>query len=247
MTDSRFFPSGGLSIDNSLREYTIEDTINSINENERYYKFRIKSSDGYSVYNSYCELEFVNGLYYGLIDEDLLDERESDTLTNNPQTLVRTLTKKLNNKAELILDNYSIENFKYFVLALPKRYIYDENGKEKINFYLPDISTEEFKSNNRFEGYIDSTKYTDNGDAIRCTNAPILTNGKYADNSTSDGDGYHGNLVSLDEYKLEKFKEFNYVNYQGYTEPYVIFKSNGFFVKLKDNTKIRISMRVNDD
>lgn len=245
MTNSRFLESGGTAVDNGLRQYTITDTINSANEDERYFKFRIKSSDGYSVYNSYCELEFVNGIYYGLIDEDLLDERESDTLTNNPQVLVRALNKKLNNKAELLLDDYDMDNFKYFVIAVPKRYIDDK----KINFYLPDL--EELQDDDKFkkDGYVDSTKYTDGDDPIRCVNAPLLTNGKYIDDdSISDGDGYHGNLVSLNEYKLEKFKEFNYVNYsEGFTEPYAIFKSNGFFVKLKDNTKVRISMRVDED
>ena len=245
-TNSRFFESGGTTIDNNLREYqieSIEPAINGINKDDRYYKFRIKSSDGYSVYNSYCEIEFVHGIYYGLIDEDLLDERESDTLTNDPQTLINNLTKKLNNKAELILEDYEMDNFKYFLIAVPKEYAYDEDGNEKIHFYLPDIT----KVNNRTEGTIDSNKYTVNGELMKCINAPILTNGKYTpDNSINDHDGYHGNLVSLTEYRLEKFKEYNYANSNGHVEPYIIYKSNGFFTKLVDNAKVSISMRVDE-
>ena len=94
--------------------------------------------------------------------------------------------------------------------------------------------------------YIDSDRFTDNGEAIRCTNAPILTDGTYRDNKTDDGDGYHGNLTSLNEYKLEKFMEFKYTNIYGYAEDYVVFKANGFFTKLKDNTRVRISIKVDD-
>ena len=68
----------------------------------------------------------------------------------------------------------------------------------------------------------------------------------YRDNKTDDGDGYHGNLTSLNEYKLEKFMEFKYTNIYGYAEDYVVFKANGFFTKLKDNTRVRISIKVDD-
>ena len=259
---------GYIDIPLDKRTLSIRDTndtgldkiINSVNPSERYFKFRLKSSDGYSNYTSYTEVEFVNGVYYGLIDEDLFDKRESDIYTDNPlkvQQLMQSSTdttpfrKYLNRDAELLLPYYEMTNFTYFVFAIPKNYAYelDTDGnivKQKVHFYLPDINTDEFKNNNRYEGYIDSDRFTDNGEAISCTNAPILTDGTYRDNKTDDGDGYHGNLTSLNEYKLEKFMEFKYTNIYGYAEDYVVFKANGFFTKLKDNTRVRISIKVDD-
>ena len=42
---------------------------------------------------------------------------------------------------------------------------------------------------------------------------------------------------------MEVLTEFKYTNIFGYVEDYVIFKSNGYFTRLYDNTKFSIYVR----
>lgn len=231
-----------ITINNDLREYiqiTKHLNLDGVDPSKRYYKFRIKSSDGYSVYNSYCELEFVNAMYYGLIDEDKLDKRESDIYSDDPQSLVEALTNKILNKnGELNIDNYKLENYMYFVFAVPKRYIYNTDGAKLVEFYLPELNDEFIKNN------------TSKDQAM--VNAPIYTDGTYIDgekNDESDNHDIHfiNNLKPIKEFKLEEFKEFDFINKYGYSEPYLIFKSNGFFIKLNDNNSVNIHVKLIND
>ena len=47
----------------------------------------------------------------------------------------------MNNKAELILDGYVMENFKYFLIAVPKRYIDNKKLYYSITSSLDNINT----------------------------------------------------------------------------------------------------------
>ena len=222
--------------------------IDSNNPDERYYKFKIKTSDGTEVYNSYFELGFTYGVYYGLIDEDLLDERdnvsgEEPDIDNDE--IMRRLTRVLNEDGELLLEDYTMDNNKYFIYAAPKSYLYNEEGEMKLNFYLPDLNS--FTDDDLMPGTV-------------FTNVPLLTNGKYI---TKDGevlpipstdvitgdDGYttkyHNNMIKLNKYTISELDRFNYTNSSGYNEEYVIMKTNGYFTHLKYDTKVRISVKSN--
>ena len=96
--------------------------------------------------------------------------------------------------------------------------VYNSEGKEVLTFYLPDIKSKEVLDAN-------------NDDKT----TPILTNGEF--NSLDNS------LIALNSYEMEVLKEFDYTNDSGYTEPYVIYKSNGFFTRLYDNTKFNIIIR----
>ena len=47
--------------------------------------------------------------------------------------------------------------------------------------------------------------------------------------------------------KMNILTEFNYTNDYNYTEPYVVFCSNGFFTRLFDNTGFDINVKHIED
>ena len=50
----------------------------------------------------------------------------------------------------------------------------------------------------------------------------------------NDTDPYQGNLKRLEKYRMEEFAELDFTNKFGYTEKYTIYKTNGFFVNIKE-------------
>lgn len=175
--------------------------------------------EGYTDTN-YCQqdilINFANGVYYGLIDEDLLDHKESDIYSDHPADLIRALdTKLLQDHPEITLTDYVIGNNKYFVYAAPVQY---DGENVSVSFHLPDITTEEFINANRDDKTI-----------------PIFTNGEL--------DPETKNLVKLDKFQMELMTEFNFTNQYGYTEKYRIYKSNGFFTRLYEETKFSILVK----
>lgn len=201
----------GMDLNPNIREYIINK---SIREDEVY---KITAKDNYNTCSSEIHIRFTNGIYYGLVDEDTLDGKESDIYHDHLDKLLHDITRVLQPMVDLDLNKFIIGNNKYFIYAAPKRLVYDENGKIKITFYLPDIHDERIIAANRDD-----------------KTTPILTNGKF-DQSES--------LIKLDQYEMELLGEFNYTNSSGYTEDYVVFKSNGFFTRLYDDTEFTINVR----
>lgn len=201
--------------------YQLEKEIHMTDEDN---VFKLESSNGFNICTGTIEMIFSNAIYYGLVDEDLLDQRDSDIYHNNPSQLLNDITKIIKPEIKLDLRDYIIGNNKYFIYAAPKRLVYNDDGKLLITFYLPDINSDEVKAAN-------------NDDKTM----PILTNGAYT-KETVDPE-FSGELLSLDKYSMEIMTEFNYTNIYGYTEDYVIFKSNGFFTRLYDDTKFTINIR----
>ena len=74
----------------------------------------------------------------------------------------------------------------------------------------------------------------DNIDDFKSKNgeALYLTDGTY--DNENDIDPFLGNLKKLDKYRMEEFAETDFTNKFGYTEKYTIFKTNGFFVNIKE-------------
>lgn len=219
----------GISIDVNLRNYILKETITK----NRLIKLH-GENEFYSVDKDIL-LEFVNGIYYGLIDEDQLqyfqykpklpnrDNRVIDEYYDNSdlQRMMKKLTKSLQRTANLHLEEYIIGNNNYFVYAAPKRLLYDANGNMNMVFYLPDINSEEVIKQNRDD-----------------KTTPIYTNGKF---------DIQNCLIKVDEMKMIVISEFDYVNDYGYTETYVVFRSNGFFSRLFDDTKFNIECKSKTD
>lgn len=208
-----------INLDQNARSYQVEEIIT----NDKSYT--LNAFDGFSECETVLNIKFCNAIYYGMIDEDKLDNRKSDTYHNNPLGIFNDadIIKSLQPTVDLSLINTIVGNNKYFVYAAPKRLVYDNNGKALLTFFLPIIDIEPD----------DKT-------------VPVLTNGKYEVENIIDGEiVYSDNLVKLDKYSMEKLAEINYTNKYGYTEPYVIFKANGFFTRLYDNTPLTISVKEN--
>lgn len=220
----------GTNIPIKANDYTYQYRLAAtVNMNSTVKSFTVEAFNGFNDCSSTININFCNGIYYGLVDEDLLDTRKSDIYTKNPTKLLRDITKLIQPQKEIDLVDIIIGNNKYFIYALPKRLLY-KDGKQDITFYLPDINSEEVMKANRDD-----------------KTTPILTDGTYlAGVMTPDANGnyqFSGQLKSLDSYKMEKMVEFKYTNVFGYTEDYVIFKSNGYFTRLYDNTKFSIHIR----
>lgn len=208
------------------RSYTLNENISSDRS------FVMESFDGYGTCKSTLNVRFANSIYYGLVDEDFMDGNESDVLSTHPEELFNQLNLgdhviELNQvtKPTIRLDlvDYVIGNTNYFVVAIPKRLVIDENGNNLISFYLPDITTEEFKAQNMDD-----------------KTTPIYTNGKF-DKETNT-------LIDLKVFKMERFMGnfdgvFTHKNAHNYSEEYVIYKSTGFFTRLYNDTKFTIRIR----
>ena len=69
---------------------------------------------------------------------------------------------------------------------------------------------------------------------------PIYTTGNW---SMLD----HNLLEPLDEMRMIYIGEFNYTNNSGYTEPYCIWRSNGFFTRAFEDYGFHIKVRYIDD
>lgn len=194
-----------------IRNYTVNDIIST---NKSY---TLEAYDGFNTCASTLNVKFSNGVYYGLIDEDLIDGNASDIYSNDNRSLILALHRDLQEIKTVTLKDYIVGNNKYFIVAMPRRYAYQDN-ELNISFYLPELNTDEVIAANNDE-------FT----------TPILTNGKLNPDAT---------MVSLDSYKMEILNDrFSFTNQSGFTEDYIIFKSNGFFTRLYENVKFNFYIR----
>lgn len=196
-------------------------------------------------------MHFYNGIYYGNIDEDSLQwynrkDELPDDIINHPinsnsenlgfimdpksntliftdsshlPTVFKSLTKVLKNTPDIKLYDYILGSNTYFVYAAPKRLVYNEDGSLAINFTVPDIHSREI---------------IDYGKDDHTT--PIYTNGEFDDQNC---------LIKLDKFEMNIIDEFEYTNMYGYTETYVVWKSNGFFTRAYDDYKFKITVNNN--
>ena len=135
--------------------------------------------------------------------------------------LLSTLNCTLQDTVTLDFNKYKVGSNNYFVYACPKRLAYDENGRKLVEFNMPDINSNEVKDYGRDDHTM-----------------PIYTNGEFTDQNT---------LVKLDECVMDFMEEFEYTNPSGYTETYVIWKSNGFFTRKYDDYEFEMSIKNVDE
>jgi hypothetical protein len=158
-------------------------------------------------------------LYKTLRDADIsLNEYYT---TNDLPRLMSTLNRVYQDTVTLDFETYKIGSNNYFVYACPKRLAYDENGRRVVRFTMPDINDPDVIE----YGKDDHT-------------TPVYTNGEFDEQNL---------LIKLDECKMEFMGEFEYTNPSGYTETYVMWKTNGFFTRKYDDYEFSMSIKTEED
>ena len=141
---------------------------------------------------------------------------------SNLANLIRNLDKYLVKEPPHIkLKRYVWGNNRYFVFACPKRVVYHD-WHCRSRFFLPSPTSQEVLS--------------------KCFGAstPIYTNGKKGEST--------GLLNDLSYAEMEYMGETYFTNDYGYTEPYMVWKSNGYFTRLNaaEGLDMTIEIGVND-
>ena len=151
-------------------------------------------------------------------DQNTPERRHYYNESNLP-SLIRRLDKHLFKEPQWIKYNkYNIGNENYFVFACPKRLIY--NGWHTVvRFGLPDISSDEFFKNH----------------SQGLTSIPLYTSGLFNDDGT---------LVTLDNMEMTYMGECKYTNDYGYTETYMVWRTNGFFKQLASYATINMEVKI---
>lgn len=159
----------------------------------------------------------INGSIYL---EDGFDEYK---VPSDLQRMFNKLTPEYKLSPELDLIDYIIGNNNYFIYACPKRLAYSKDNKLLIEFIMPDPRSKEIRSMYRED---DAT--------------PIYTTGNW---SILD----HNLLEPLEVMRMIYLGEFDYTNASGYTEPYCVWRSNGFFTKSFEDYKFHIKVKYKND
>ena len=136
--------------------------------------------------------------------------------------IISRLDKHLLNKSNIKIKNYWIGNEKYFVFACPKRLVYENGWQNMSQFFFPDLNSEEM------------IKHMKSDDKSR----PLYTSG-VIDPKTKL-------FQKLDSMEMEYMGECFFTNQYGYTEPYMVWKTNGYFTRLFENYGIDISIKIGD-
>ena len=141
---------------------------------------------------------------------------------NDLNRLMSNLNRVYQDSLTLDFETYKIGSNNYFVYACPKRLAYDENGRRLVHFTMPDINDP------------DVIEYGKDNHTT-----PIYTNGEF--------DKYNNRLIKLDRCEMEFMDEFEYTNPSGYTETYVMWKTNGFFTRKYDDYEFKMSIKSEED
>ena len=136
---------------------------------------------------------------------------------SNLPTLIGNLEKQLIPEPPHVrLKRYVWGNERYFVFACPKRVVYhDWHCQTKFN--LPDPTSHEVLS----KSFVGST--------------PLYTNGKKSDQNV---------MTSLTTAEMEYMGECYFTNQYGYTEPYMVWKSNGFYTRLNADAGLDMTIEI---
>ena len=194
-------------------------------------EFKLESFNGFNTCSSYITLNYCSPIYYGLVDNSLVNGTNSDIYSNHPTDIIKILNKVIQPRRDLTLDKYVIGNNKRFVYAVPKEYACDEDGTLLLTFFLPDINSPEVINANMDD-----------------KSTPIYTDGVVSSNVSDYSDGtensYEGGLRELNAFTMQQFKNnVIYTNQYGYQEEYMIFISNGYFTRLYDNIGFDIKVK----
>lgn len=126
-------------------------------------------------------------------------------------------------------NGYVIGNNNYFIFTCPKRLAYDYDDTCKINFFMPGLRDADYE-----EHWITESDYQ--GD--NPTTVPIYTDGNFDDLNS---------LIRLEKMYMVFMGEYQYTNKSGYTETYVMWRTNGFFTKNMEDYKFNIKIISTED
>ena len=188
-------------------------------------EIKLISSNGFNTCESVINYQFVDPIYYGLIDKSFINWSNSNIYNGNLSSLIKSLNKVIQPNRLLDLNNYVIGNNNYFVYAVPRHYAYDLENNLKLTFFLPDIKSDQIINSNRDD-----------------KNTPIFTDGMEG-SFTSESDGYTGNLRELDKFEMKNIRNIVYTNNYRYSCEYMIYISNGYFTRLYDNIGFNIKVK----
>jgi len=150
---------------------------------------------------------------------------------DNLPALIRNLDKYLvPEPAYIDIKDYEIGNYNYFVFACPKRLVYDDYHM-LTDFRFPDPYSDEIGEH-----------------CFEDSNMPIYTNGIKADVTeeqlTSAGNNKSALYSIIRQMKMEYMGECMFTNNYGYSERYMVWRTNGYFTRLIDNYGIDIGIKI---
>ena len=139
---------------------------------------------------------------------------------NNLPSIIASLDKHLLPSLNIKLNNYIIGNNNYFVFACPSRLVKDEyNAHSK--FYFPNLYNDEITTHCRDD-----------------KTAPIYTDGKI-----NPRNKLMNRVNSMD---MDYMGRCVFTNSYGYSEVYMVWKTNGFFTRLFENYGIDITITLDN-
>lgn len=159
-----------------------------------------------------------------LPDTDDADDEEypDEYLTEDDVSkLLWTLNKVYQDEVGLDFNTYRIGSNNYFVYACPSRIAYDDEGKLRVKFIMPDLNDP------------DLVDYSIDGHTM-----PVYTDGNFDDQNC---------LIKLDKCEMIFLGEFDFINKSGFTEPYLLWRTNGFFTRKYDDYDFKMRIIDKDD
>ena len=143
-------------------------------------------------------------------------ETEEQKRLREYHEIMARLNCSLQDTVRLNLHDYVIGSNNYFVYAAPSRLVKNISGENAIVFKMPDVNDPDVIAH----GKDDHT-------------TPVYTDGNWDDLNT---------LIKLDKCEMIYLGEFEYTNPSGYTEPYMLWRTNGFFTRKYDDYGFNIDI-----
>lgn len=140
---------------------------------------------------------------------DVKNEKELDMV-------ISSMDKYLLEDPVKVDANIAIDNYNYFVIAIPKKNAYYSNGDRTFEFRLPDLNDSTLL-NNTYEQY----------------STPLYTNGELNINNQ---------LVSLDKMNMYYLGDINHTSEFNITQKYSLWRTNGYFTKIYPDYKLDIRL-----
>lgn len=130
--------------------------------------------------------------------------------------LIAHLNKKLLRDAECNLD-YPMGNYNNFIMAFPSKYVYNNYKRRAVDFFTTDIKNQDLLNHTYLR-----------------PSTPLYTSGVL---------NIQRQLTPLDQMNMVYMGECNYTSEYGITEPYTVFRTDGFFTRLYEDYNINFKVQ----
>ena len=212
----------GSATDDEENGISVYDPITKSKEKWSKIRFQLldRIIDNKPLYNNEAELEAMYNRY-GMVWKDKMNTLREYYDESDIPDIIRRLDKHLLRSSDIYIDDYVIGNNKYFIFACPKRLVTNDSINYTSEFYFPDIKSDDVRAHCRDD---------------RTT--PVYTNGRF--------DEKNKNLVELENMGMIYMGEADYTNDYGYTERYMMWRTNGFFTRLFENYPMDIHIKIGE-